>query len=59
MAEYIEKEEVLLQLTGLNLPKDRDDYIALINKRIQNIQPIGKWCENGCDFCEHTKECMP
>jgi len=26
-----------LQLTGINLPKDRDSYIALVTKRLQDI----------------------
>lgn len=37
MAEYITKDEAILQLTGINLPKDRDSYIALVTKRLQDI----------------------
>ncbi|MDT3387709.1 MAG: hypothetical protein LIR46_08125 [Bacteroidota bacterium] len=37
MAEYITKDEALLQLTGINLPKDRDSYIALVTKRLQDV----------------------
>lgn len=67
MAEYITKDEVLLQLTGINLPKDRDSYIALVTKRLQDISaadvaPVihAKWvkCDDGwggiyydCSYC--------
>ena len=37
MVEYIDKDNALLQLTGSNLPKDRDSYIALVEKRLQDI----------------------
>ena len=34
--EFISKETASLLLTGIDLPEDRNEYIALVNKRIQN-----------------------
>ena len=65
MAEYITKDEALLQLTGVNLPKDRDSYIAFVTKRVQDIPaadvaPVihAKWVScQGFDENEYWIEC--
>ncbi len=40
--ELISKERALLCLTGKDLPEERDKYIALVNKRLNDLKPVNK-----------------
>ena len=49
---YLTKETVELLLTGVNLPEDVKDYIALVNKRLKNTESeLGT-----CATCERRSE---
>lgn len=38
--DAVSRQKALLSLTGEDLPKDRDKYIALVNERIKALPPV-------------------
>ena len=55
--DAISRQKALLSLTGEDLPKDRDKYIALVNERIKALPPVnpqepktGHWIQTNESF---------
>ena len=62
--DAVSRQKALLSLTGEDLPKDRDKYIALVNERIKALPPVrpqeqtGHWIyDDECHEHGHCSEC--
>lgn len=64
-SDAISRQKALLSLTGEDLPKDRDKYIALVNERIKALSSVspqepktGHWINDNVKFTKVGNDCM-